>query len=96
MFVTLIALKYALLVSQWSYGHFLKLTDSVFLNNTINICHLTQRIVIVLYPQNGDRIVSIDSVTALQPMYTNLLKLQPNDSETPVSCTVYPISVVNS
>jgi len=24
-----IALKYALLVSRWSYGHFLKLTDSI-------------------------------------------------------------------
>jgi len=29
MFVALIALKYALLVSQWSYGHFLKLTDTI-------------------------------------------------------------------
>jgi len=30
MFVTVVALKYALLVSQWSYGHFLKLiTDSI-------------------------------------------------------------------
>ena len=38
---------YASLVSQWSYGHFLKLTDSVrlYLNNTINICNLTQRII---------------------------------------------------
>ena len=24
----------------------------------------------MLYPQNGDRIVAIDSVTSLQPMYT--------------------------
>ena len=29
MFVTVIAFKYALLVSQRSYGHFLKLNDSV-------------------------------------------------------------------
>jgi len=29
MFVTAIALKYALLISQWWYGHFLKLTDSI-------------------------------------------------------------------
>ena len=27
---------------------------------------------IVLYPQNGDRIVTIDSVTSLHPMYTLL------------------------
>jgi len=25
----------------------------------------------MLYPQNGDRIVAIDSVTSLYPMYTN-------------------------
>jgi len=58
MFVTVIALKYAFLVSQWSYGHFLKLTDSIYLNNTINLPHLTQRVIscythkmaIVLYP----------------------------------------------
>ena len=31
MFVTVIALKYALLVSQRSYGHFRKLTDSILL-----------------------------------------------------------------
>ena len=31
MFVTVIALKNALLVSPWSYGHFLKLTDSILL-----------------------------------------------------------------
>jgi len=24
----------------------------------------------MLYPQNGDRIVTVDSVTSLQPMYT--------------------------
>jgi len=29
MFVTVIALKYALLVSQWSYGHFLKLSGFI-------------------------------------------------------------------
>jgi len=41
MFVTVMTLKYALLVSQ---GHFLKLTDLFYLNNTINLRHLTQRI----------------------------------------------------
>ena len=27
---------------------------------------------VVLYPQNGDRIVTIDSVTSLHPVYTEL------------------------
>ena len=44
-----------------------------YLNNTINLRHLTRRInprhYVVLYPQNGDRIVTIDSVTSLHPMY---------------------------
>jgi len=44
MFVTVIALKYALSVSERSYGHFLKLTDSVLLNDAINLSHLTKRI----------------------------------------------------
>jgi len=43
MFVTVIALKYALLVSQWSYGHLLKLIQ-FYLNNTVNLRHITQRI----------------------------------------------------
>ena len=34
MFVAEIALKKALLVSQWSYGHFLKLTDSILFELT--------------------------------------------------------------
>jgi len=33
----------------------------------INLCHLTQRI--ISYPQNGDRIVTIDSETSLHAMY---------------------------
>jgi len=57
MFVIVIALKYALLVTQWSYGHFLKLIQ-FYLNNTINLRRLTQRIMscythkmaIVLWP----------------------------------------------
>jgi len=44
MFVTAISLKYALLASRWSYGHFLKLIE-FYLNNTINFRHLTQRII---------------------------------------------------
>jgi len=45
MFVTVIALKYALCVSQWSYGHFLKLRVQFYLNNTIKLRHLTQDII---------------------------------------------------
>jgi len=56
MFVTVIALKYALLLSQ---RHFLKLTDS-FLSSPFNTTHY---VVLGLYTQNGDRI--IDSVTSL-------------------------------
>jgi len=61
MFVTVIVLKHALLV-QWPNGHFLKLTDSA-----INLRHLTQRV--TLYPQNGDHIVTIDSVVSHHPVY---------------------------
>ena len=69
MFVTVIALKYALLVSQWSYGHFLILTGSIVLeyhdeSSPFNSTHYG-----VLYPQNGDRIVTTDSVTSLHAMY---------------------------
>jgi len=46
MFVTVPALKYALLVSQLLYGRFLKLTDSVLFENTINLRHLAQSIVL--------------------------------------------------
>jgi len=63
MFVTVIALKYALLVSQWSYGHFLELTDSI-LSSPFHSAHY-----IVLYPQNGDLIVTVDSVTSFHPVY---------------------------
>jgi len=49
MYVTVIALKYTLLVSQRSQGHFLKLTDSVLLNNMINLRHLTPRIMSCYY-----------------------------------------------
>ena len=46
MFVAVIALKYALLVlvSQWSYGHFLIQLIQFYLNNTKNLRRLTQRI----------------------------------------------------
>jgi len=45
---------------------FLNKVIQFYLNNTINLRHLSQR---TLYPQNGDRIVTIDSVTLFHPMY---------------------------
>ena len=45
-FVTAIALNYALLLSQWSYGHYLKVTDSIlFEQDDKSSRHLTQRII---------------------------------------------------
>jgi len=41
-------------------------------NNTINLRLLTQRTYIVLHPQNGDRIVTTDSVTSLHSMFIGL------------------------
>ena len=31
----------------------------------------------MLYPQNGDRVVAIDSVTSLRPMYKHAVKTTP-------------------
>jgi len=64
-----IALKYALLVSQWSYGHFLKLTDSILSEQHDKSSSFNRTYYVVLYPQNGDRIVTIDSVTSFHPVY---------------------------
>jgi len=44
----------------------------------INLRHLTQRNV-VLYPKNGDRIVTIDSVTPLHPMYMFIIPAKARD-----------------
>jgi len=68
MFVTVVALKYTLLVSQWSYGYFLKVTDSILFEWQNKSSPFNSTHYIVLYPQNGDRIVTIDSVTSLQSM----------------------------
>ena len=67
MFVTVIAPKYALLASRWSCGYFLKLADSILFewhdkSSPFNATHY-----IALNPQNGDRIVTTDSVTSLSP-----------------------------
>ena len=65
MFVTVIALKYALLVSQWSYRLLLKLiTDSLLFEQRDKSLHY-----IVLCPQNHDRIVTTDSVKSIHPTY---------------------------
>jgi len=70
MFVTVIALIYALLVSQCSYVHFLKLTDLILFEQDAKSSLFNSTHHIVLYPQNGDRIVTIDSVTSLHPVYS--------------------------
>jgi len=70
MFVTVKFLKYALLVSQWSYGHFLKPTDSILFEKHNKSSPLNYRNYFELYPQNGDRIVNIDYATLFHPVYT--------------------------
>jgi len=70
-FVIVIALKYALFVSQWSCGHFLKLTDSILFEWRDKSSPFKSTHYIVLRPQNGDRIVTIDSVTWLRPICGN-------------------------
>ena len=74
MFVTVIPLKYALLVSQRSYGHFLKLSDSILFEEHDKSSPFDAIHYIVLCPQNGDRIVAIVSLTSLHPMYSIQLK----------------------
>ena len=63
------ALKYALLVSQWSYGHFLKQTDPIISEQHYKSSLFNSAHNVVLYPQNGDRIVTIGSVTSFHPTY---------------------------
>ena len=41
---------------------------------------------VVLYPQNGDRIETIDSVTSLHPMYTLLANQPISDGEATDHC----------
>jgi len=42
-----------------------------YLNDTLNLRPHNSTHYTVLYPQNGDRIVTIDYVTALHSMYKN-------------------------
>ena len=69
MFATVTALKYALLVSQWSYGYFRKLTDSILIEKRDKSSPFNSTYYVVLYPQNGDPIVTIDYVTLLHPVH---------------------------
>jgi len=46
--------------------------NQFYLNNTINLPPLNSTYYTVLYPQNGDRIVNIDYVTSLHPIYTHM------------------------
>jgi len=71
MFVSVIAFKYSLLVSQRSYKQFLNYLIQFYLNNNNKSLPFNSAHYIVLYPQNGNRIVIIDSVTFLHPMYTH-------------------------
>jgi len=71
MFSTVVSLKYALLASQWSYRHFHEQRIDCYLNCRINLRPYSYTHYAMLYPQNGDRIVDIDSVTSLHPMYRN-------------------------
>jgi len=57
MIVPVIVLKYALLVRWWSYGHFLKLIDSILFKQHDKSSPFNSTHNIVSYPQNGDRIV---------------------------------------
>jgi len=63
MFASLIAPKYAILVSRWSYEHFVKLIQ-FYLNDTINLRHLS--VIPTKWRSHDDH---RDSVTSLHPMY---------------------------
>jgi len=75
MSVTVVELRYALLASQGSYGHFFKLTDSVFFEQHDKSSPFNSVHYIMLYPLNGYCIVTIDSVMSLHPMYTAATEL---------------------
>jgi len=59
MLVTVIALKYALLVSQRSYGHFLKLNDPVLFELHDKSSPFNSMHYVMLYARNGDRICGV-------------------------------------
>ena len=70
MLVTVIALKYALCwLASDRMDIFVNKLIQFSVNNSINLGLLTPRIMRSYTPQHGDRIVTIDSVTSLHPMY---------------------------
>jgi len=72
MFFTVISSKYALLASYRPSDHtdiFVNQRIECYLNNTINVRPLNSTYCVMLYSRNGDRIVAIDSVTSLHPVY---------------------------
>jgi len=70
MFVTVVALKYALLVSRWSCGHFHKVTDSVLFESHDKSSPFNATHYACYTGKNGDRTVTIDSLTPLHPVCT--------------------------
>ena len=72
MFATVMLLKYAQTSDHTDI--FIKNGSEFYSNNTINLRFLTPHIYAMLYPQNGDRIVAIDSVTSLHRTYAKLRK----------------------
>jgi len=50
-------------------GHVLKLSDSILFEYYNKSSPFKATHYVVLYPQNGDHIVNIDSVMSLHPMY---------------------------
>ena len=73
MIFTVISLKYALLTSQWSYRHFHKPTDRMLFKQYNKSSPLNSTHYAMLYPQNGDRIVAVDSVESLHTVYLSVL-----------------------
>jgi len=71
MFATVIALKLHFVGKSVIVWTFLKLTDSILFEQHDKSLLFKSTHYIALYPQNGDRIVAIDSMTLLHPVYSN-------------------------
>jgi len=69
VFVTVISRKYVLLASYSDHTDiFIKQRIECCFSNTTHLRPHNSTHCAMLYPQNGDRIVAIDSVTSLHPM----------------------------
>jgi len=74
MFVTATALNIRFVgkpVIVWTMGHFRKLNDSIFVEKLDKSSPFNRTHYVVLYPQNGDRALTIDAVTSLHPVYSS-------------------------